>query len=263
MVENMKLQICLPLHIVCLILGWFFVSGCSSDSTHNDIQPNPPRVIAVNPKPGAQRSTPAELRTATQEFSVSFSQPIIPNSGRIVFGGTPYQLQEIEATDTITWNQCFRSFAIVAPDDNIGSMVIRDFQNVNGDVQLNPYEGWYWIPRFDITGPQVLDYHPIGQDVDPKTTHGVRVVFDRPMQDGQWEEKSSCEISPPIKIDAPRIDNDDLRTCTGIVTWEFSNTQKLNYATKYSVTIEAIDRMGNLEIVDFSFTTRAPSEGGQ
>ena len=114
-----------------------------------------------------------------------------------MFAGTPYQLQEIEATDTITWNQCLRSFAIVAPDDNIGSMVIRDFQNVNGDVQLNPYEGWYWIPRFDITGPQVLEYHPIGQDVDPNTTRGVRVVFDRPMQDSPWERRMSCEISPP------------------------------------------------------------------
>lgn len=255
----MKLQIILPFLIVCLVLGWVLVIGCSSEPTDDGIRPeqpmNPPQVIAFSPKPGAQRSAPAELYTATQEFRISFSQPIIPNSGRIVFGETPFQLQETEATDTITWNQCFRTFAYVAPDDNISSIVIRDFQNVNGDVQAHPYVGWFRIAPFYPAPPIVLEYHPIGQDVDPKTTRGVRVVFDRPMQDRRGE--TSFEISPPIKVAALRIDNESMRACTGIVTWEFGYMQELNYATKYSVSIAITDDMGDLGVVDFSFTTRA------
>ncbi len=51
-----------------------------------DLQSNSPRVIAVYPKPSVQRSRPVELDALTQEFRITFNEPIIPNSGRILFG---------------------------------------------------------------------------------------------------------------------------------------------------------------------------------
>ena len=113
-----------------------------------DLQSNSPRVIAVDPKPGAQRSEPVELDALTQDFRITFNEPIIPNSGRILFGNSRIQLPETKATDVITWNQCFRRFGLEP-----GSLVISDFRNVNYDVQPQPFVGWYRMPLFDITPP--------------------------------------------------------------------------------------------------------------
>ena len=73
-----------------------------------DLQSVTPRVIAVEPIPGFRHSEAIELSALTQEFRVTFNEPIIPNSGRIMFGGASIHLQGTKATDTITWNQCFR-----------------------------------------------------------------------------------------------------------------------------------------------------------
>ena len=235
---------------IVIMLG---IIGCGDDEDRNykPQKRNTPRVIAVEPKPGAQRTEAVELFTLRQEFRITFNEPIIPNSGRIMFGSFgPYQLQETEATDTIIWNQCFRQFAPIEPD-NIGSLVISDFQNVNGDVQPHPYVGWYWTAEFDIYGPRILEYYPIGQEVDPETTRFIRVVFEKPMGE------VFCEITPAITLNPAHIENDGIKSCTGIVTWEFVGTEQLDYSTKYDVKIEASDLADNLSFRNFSFSTRA------
>ena len=210
-----------------------------------DLQSNSPRVIAVDPKPGAQRSEPVELDTLTQDFRITFNEPIIPNSGRILFGNSRIQLPETKATDVITWNQCFRRFGLEP-----GSLVISDFRNVNYNVQPQPFVGWYRMPLFDITPPAALEYSPIGEDIDPETTREIRVVFDRPMSEA-W-----CEITPAIVLSPTYIDNDSIKNCTAIATWEFVGTEQLDYSTQYDVKIEARDRWGTwANFVRFSFST--------
>ena len=111
-----------------------------------DLQSNSPRVIAVEPIPGFRHSEAVELSALTQEFRVIFNEPIIPSSGCILFGNSRIQLQETEPTDVITWNQCFRRIRFGLEP---GSLVIRDFVNVNYDVQPHAFEGWYWMPLID------------------------------------------------------------------------------------------------------------------
>ena len=222
-----------------------------------DLQSVTLRVIAVDPKPGSKRTEAVDLSNPRrefprQEFRITFNEPIIPNSGRIMFGSrATIQLQETEATDTISWNQCFRSFAPVEPD-NIGSMVIRDFQNVNGDFQPHPYVGWYWMPEFDLGPPEALEYDPIGQDVDPETTRFIRVVFNEPV------ETAICEITPAITLSPVHIENDSIKSCTGVVTWKFVGTEQLDYSTEYDVKITADDFAGaGSALENYSFTTKA------
>ena len=218
-----------------------------------DLQSDSPRVIAVDPPPGAQRTEAVDItyrEVPRQEFRITFNEPIIPNSGRILFGTSPYiatiQLQETEATDTITWNQCYRPFFL----DYIGSMEVRDFQNVNGDVQPRPYVGWYRMPVFDPGPAVVIEYYPIGQDVDPETTRFIRVVFNRSVY------AAICQIAPAITLSPAHVENDSIKSCTGVVTWEFVGTEQLNYSTKYDVKIEVEDFAGT-SAFDYSFSTRA------
>ncbi|MDE0185701.1 MAG: Ig-like domain-containing protein [Candidatus Poribacteria bacterium] len=241
------------LMVIVIMLG---IIGCGDDENgiYKPPERNAPRVIAVNPTPGAQRTEAVNLSKLgfpTQEFRITFNEPIIPNSGRILFGTSPYiatiQLQETEATDTITWNQCYRAFFL----DNIGSMVIRDFQNVNGDVQPHPYVGWYRMPDVDLGPPTILEYYPIGQDVDPKTTRFIRVVSNRPV------EMVFCEITPEITLSPAHIENDSIKSCTGAVTWDFVGTEQLDYSTKYDVKIGVDDFGGIPALENYSFTTRA------
>ena len=179
-----------------------------------DLQSNSPRVIAVDPQPGARRSEPVELGVSTQEFRITFNEPIIPNSGSVLFGSSRIQLQETEPTDVITWNQCYRRFRFLEPDDtgepiNAGSLVISDFQNVNYDVQPHAFVGWYRMPLgADIASPQALEYYPSGGEIDPEITREIRVVFSRPM-----EEKAILDISPPIEVVFMGIENERIRFC--------------------------------------------------
>ena len=235
--------------VIVLTLG---IIGCGDNEggIYKPQERNNPRVIAVDPTPGIQRTKAVELFNSRQEFRITFNEPIIPNSGRVMFGSRAIiQLQETEAVDTITWNQCFRSFASVEPD-NIGSMVIRDFQNVNGDVQPHPYVGWYWVAENDRGPPEVLEYYPIGQEVDPETARAIRVVFEKPMAE------VFCEISPSIKLGLAQIENDGIKDCTGIVIWEFVGGDPLEYSTKYDVKIEGYDLADNFGYANFSFSTK-------
>ena len=221
-----------------------------------DLQSNSPRVIAVDPKPSAQRSEPVKLDALTQEFRITFNEPIIPNSGRILFGNSRIQLQDTEPTDVITWNQCWRQFRFLEPDDTgeliiTGSLVISDFVNVNYDVQPLSFVGWYWMPHCDITGPAVIEHYPIGQDVDPETTRIIHVVFDRPM------EEAFCEIAPAITLSPAHIENETIKGCSGIANWKFVGIEQLDYSTQYDVKIKSTGFLGNQAIENFSFTTRA------
>ena len=166
-----------------------------------------------------------------------------------MFGGASIHLQGTKATDTITWNQCFRRIQFGLEP---GSLVISDFQNVNGEVQPHAFVGWYWIPQFDIASPQVLEYYPSGGEVDPETTREIRVVFNRPM-----EEKAILDISPPIEVVFMGIENEYIRKCSGIAAWRFANLEQLDYSTNYDVKIETSDFLGNQALVNFSFTTKA------
>ena len=202
------------------------IIGCGDDED-GIYQPqgqNTPRVIAVDPTPGSKPTEAVELFTPRQEFRITFNEPIIPNSGRILFGGASIQLQGTKATDTITWNQCFRRIRFGLEP---GSLVISDFVNVNYDVQPHAFEGWYWMPLFDITPPAALEYYPIGEEVDPETTREIRVVFDRPM-----EGKAILDISPPVEVVFMGIENEDIRECSGIATWRIVN--QLEYSTNYT-----------------------------
>ena len=206
----------ISLMVIVLMLG---IIGCSDDKDgiYKPPERNTPRVIAVDPPPGAQRTEAVYLSNPRQEFRITFNEPIIPNSGIIMSGSyATIHLQETKATDTVTWNHCFRAFAL----NNISSIVIRDFQNVYGDVQPHPYVGWYWMPDFDLGPPEVFEYYPLGQEVDPETTRFIRVVFNKPV------EAASCEITPAITLSPVHIENDSIKSCTGVVTWEFVGTEQ-------------------------------------
>ena len=211
-----------------------------------DLQSVTPRVIAVEPIPGFRHSEAVELSALTQKFRVTFNEPIIPNSGRIMFGGASIQLQGTKATDTITWNQCFRRLRNGLEPD---TLVISDFQNVNGEVQPHAFVGWYWMAIFDITPPAALEYYPIGENVDPETTREISVVFDRPMA------QAFVEISPPIHVVFMGIENERVRECSGIATWRIVN--QLEYSTNYDVKIRAFDMYAQKAFSNFSFTTKA------
>ncbi len=240
--------------VIVIMLG---ITGCGDDDDriYNPPEQNAPRVIAVDPPPGAQRTEAVDItyrEVPRQEFRITFNEPIIPNSGRILFGTSPYittiQLQETEATDTITWNQCYRPFFL----DYIGSMVVRDFQNVNGDVQPHPYVGWYRMPSVDLGPAKILEYYPMGQDVDPVTTRLIRVVSNRPV------EIAFCEITPAITLSPAHIENDSIKSCTGVVTWEIVSTEQLEYSTQYDVKIEVDDGFTGISaLANYSFSTRA------
>ena len=228
------------------------IIGCG-DEENGIYEPkgqNTPRVIAVDPKPGSKATESVEL-DLRQEISITFNEPVIPNSGRIMFGSrelgrhSAIQLQDTDATDTIKWNICFRQ---IGPEPD--TLVVSDFQNVNGDVQPHAFVGWYWMPLVDPGPPQILEYFPIGQDVDPETTRFIRLVFWKPMGE------VFCEIIPAIKLNPAHIENDAIKSCTGIVTWEFVGGNQLEYATKYDVKIEGEDLAQNLAYHDFSFTTK-------
>ena len=233
------------LMVIVIMLG---IIGCGDDEDgiYKPQVRNTPRVIAVDPQPGSKRTDAVEL-TIRQEISITFNEPIIPNSGHIMFGRqSAIQLQDTDAADIITWNICFRQIGL-EPD----TLVVSDFQNVNGDVQPHAFVGWYWMPLVDPGPPQVLEYDPIGQDVDPETTRFIRLVFGKPMG------KIFCEVTPAIKLNPAHIENDGIKSCTGIVTWEFVGTEQLDYSTKYDVKIEASDLADNLSFHNYSFTTRA------
>ena len=114
----------LPNSVLTVIVTMIGIMGCgdNEDEIYKPQERNTPRVIAVDPPPGAQRTEAVDItyrEVPTQEFRITFNEPIIPNSGMIMFGShATIQLQETEATDTITWNQCYRPFL----PDNIGSM---------------------------------------------------------------------------------------------------------------------------------------------
>lgn len=238
----------ISLMVIVLMLG---IIGCSDDKDgiYKPPERNTPRVIAVDPPPGAQRTEAVYLSNPRQEFRITFNEPIIPNSGIIMSGSyATIHLQETESTDTVTWNHCFRAFA----PNNISSIVIRDFQNVYGDVQPHPYVGWYWMPDFDLGPPEVFEYYPLGQEVDPETTRFIRVVFNKPV------EAASCEITPAITLSPVHIENDSIKSCTGVVTWEFVGTEQLDYSTQYDVKITADDFAGaGSALENYSFTTKA------
>ena len=213
-----------------------------------DLQSDSPRVIAVDPIPGTERTKAVELIAVTQEFRITFNEPIRPNSGCILFGSSRIQLQETEPTDTITFNQCFRRLQYgLAP----GALVISDFANVKYDIQPHAFKAWYWMPRFDIAPPAALENYPIGVNVDPETTRGIRVEFDRPMAEAY------CEITPAITLSPAHIQNETIKGCSGIATWEFVGAAQLDYSTQYDVEIDAVDRGGQHLLYNFSFTTRA------
>ncbi|MDE0184816.1 MAG: Ig-like domain-containing protein [Candidatus Poribacteria bacterium] len=237
------------LMVVVIVLG---IIGCGDkeDGIYNRQERNTPRVIAVEPKPGSKPTEAVEL-TLRQEISITFNEPIIPNSGRIMIGSqfgsrSAIQLQDTDATDAITWNICFRQLGL-EPD----TLVVSDFQNVNGDVQPHAFVGWYWMSLYDIGPPRIIDYYPTGHEVDPKTTRFIRLVFEKPMGE------VFCEITPAITLNPARIENDSIKSCTGIVTWEFADTEQLDYSTQYDVKIEGEDLALNFTFGNFSFTTRA------
>lgn len=239
------------LMVIVLMLGSI---GCG-DENNGIYQPqgkNTPRVIAVDPKPGSKATEAVEL-DLRQEISITFNEPVIPNSGRIMFGSREFgrqsaiQLQDTNPTDTITWNICFRQIGL-EPD----TLVVSDFQNVNGDVQPHAFVGWYWMPLVDPGPPQVLEYFPIGHEVDPEITRFIRVVFDQPL------ETAICQITPAITLSPVHIENDSITSCTAVITWEFVGTEQLDYSTKYDVKITAEDFAGaGPALENYSFTTKA------
>ena len=148
----------LPNSDLTVIVTMIGIMGCgdNEDEIYKPQERNVPRVIAVDPPPGAQRTEAVDItyrEVPTQKFRITFNEPIRPNSGCILFGSSRIQLQETEPTDTITFNQCFRRLQHgLAP----GALVISDFANVNYHIQPHAFKAWYWMPQFDITGPTVL-----------------------------------------------------------------------------------------------------------
>ena len=233
------------------------IIGCGDDN-NGIYQPqgkNTPRVIAVEPKPGSTPTEAVEL-DLRQDISITFNEPVIPNSGRIMFGSGKFgyqsviRLQDTTPVDTITWNICLRQIEL-EPD----TLVVSDFQNVNGDVQPHAFVGWYWMPLIDPGPPQVLEHFPIGHEVDPEITRFIRVVFNQPL------ETAICQITPAITLSPTHIENDSITSCTAVLTWEFVGSAQLDYSTQYEVNITAEDFAGaGTALENYSFTTKAVTD---
>lgn len=102
---------------------------------------------------------------------------------------------------------------------------------------------------YDIDPPEIVEYHPTGQDVDPESIKEIRVVFDRPMTN------MGIEIAPFINGSA-QFSNNDIQ-CFSVSRWVFSDTAQLRYATDYRIVVRGSDAMGQHVEITLDFSTRA------
>ena len=234
---------CIALLHCSLLTSLFLpiIVGCGEDDS------KAVEVVQIIPEAGT-RQTPTVIKSPTQKFLVRFDQPIISNSGSITFGNWTFQPDATDRTDTLTWNRCFRPLEM---PENLVPLIIHNFQSVDGETQRERFEGWYkmYSVDFDITFPEVIEYHPTGQDVEPESIKEIRVVFDRPM--GQVE----FEIVPFIDGTA-QFNNNDIQ-CIGVASWVFVDTEQLHYATDYRIVLKASDVMGQHVEIGLDFSSRA------
>ena len=178
----------------------FALTGCGNK--HPDTSAHSPQVVEVVPRPGT-RQKPTVIKGPIQKFLVRFDQSIIANSGSITFGNWTFQPDATDSPDTLTWNRCFRRLEM---PENLVPLIIENFQSVDGETQREPFEGWYtmYTVDFDITFPEIIEYHPTGHDVNPESIKEIRVVFDRPMVNME------IEITPFI-FGSAKFNNNDIQ----------------------------------------------------
>lgn len=237
-------RLLLPLVTSLVIFPVSLQTGCS-DWYHTA---NSPQVVEVIPHAGT-RQTPTVIYSLTQVFLVRFDQSIIANSGSITFGDWTFQPEATDKPDTLTWNRCRRPLRM---PENLVPLIIENFESVDGETQRERFEGWYTIhgvDLYDIDPPEIVEYHPTGQDVDPESIKEIRVVFDRPMTNME------IQISPPINGRA-RFDSNDI-LCFGVARWVISDTVQLRYATDYRIVVRVTDRFGQHAQLTLEFSTRA------
>lgn len=206
---------------------------------------NSPQVVEVVPRPGT-RQMPTLIKGPAQKFLVRFDQSIIANSGSITFGNWTFQPEATDKPDTLTWNRCWR---LLRMPNNLVPLKIESFRSIDGETQREPFEGWYTMfdGDFDITFPEIIEYHPTGQEVNPESIKEIRVVFDRPMFNME------IEIAPFI-FGRAQFNNNDIQ-CFSVARWIV--TQQLRYATDYRIVVSGSDAMGQLVEYTLDFSTRA------
>ena len=208
------------------------VTGCGRDDGTTV------EVVEIRPQPGT-------LIYPQEQFTIRFNVPIIPSSGSITFGGFAYKLPHSDVSDTITWNRCWR-----VASGRQAQLMVNGFEDVDGRIQVNPFEASYSAPDVGPAPPTVIDHHPSGTRVDPAITREIRFTFSRPMADAAFT------ITPAID-GVLYVDNKDVTECTGIVRWVFDDTAQLSYATEYHVQLLAADRIQSSRVEkQIRFTTR-------
>ena len=234
----------------CLFI--LLCAACGNDDDSKVVE-----VVQITPEPGKRISY-------REQFTVQFNTPIIPSSGSITFGNWTFTLPDSAVSDTITWNRCFTGMT----GERV-QLSIRDFQDVNGLTQAKAFQASYQGSYYDVDSriqgkalqapysaflldpfpPEVIEYHPIGQDVDPESINAIRVVFDRPMV------VSEFKIVPPIDGTA-LVNNDDIH-CMAVFIWDFADAEQLRYATDYRIVLWGSDAAGNKVERELEFSTRA------
>lgn len=220
-----------------------------------------PKVIGITPAPGTWIDP-------SEEFTLRFNTPVIPNSGSITFASSPFRdytfrLPYSDPSDTVTWNRC-HVFAPFHGEQNQLTLIVRDFRDVNDQTQAKAFRVSYNDPPamaehrpgrslpapafiLDPDPPKMIEYQPSGSRVDPAVTREIRATFnDRVFV--------KFEIDPPID-GTPDVTYDHTQ-CVGIARWVFADTEKLRYATNYRVLVQASDAGGTKVVAIIRFTTK-------
>ena len=209
------------------------IAGCGSEDTSLS-----PKVVKIAPEPGTNI-------TIRELFSIRFDIHIIPSSGSITYGEVVFEFQAMEAIDILKWDTCFKAPSASGPGPVL--LTISGFQGINGEIQPEDFKAWYNLIPSDIGPPEIVEYNPKGQDIDPETTREIRVVFEHPIRE------ITFTIMPPIN-GSVKIEKDEIQ-CIGAATWEFKNTDRLLYSTEYIIDLFYTDVLGNQKDEEFSFTT--------